>query len=50
MKRLLADNRAQEIVSSFGLKWLNVDDLNAVDPDPRLFPGYTPGPGPVNVS
>ena len=42
VKRLLADNRAQEIVSSFGLKWLNVDDLNAVDPDPRLFPGYTP--------
>ena len=42
VKRMLADNRAQALVSSFGLKWLNVDDLNAVDPDPRLFPGYTP--------
>ena len=42
VKRMLNDNRAQAIVSSFGLKWLNVDDLNAVDPDPRLFPGYTP--------
>ena len=42
VKRMLGDNRAQELVSSFGLKWLNVDDLNAVDPDPRLFPGYTP--------
>jgi hypothetical protein len=42
VKRMLADNRAQVIVSSFGMKWLNVDDIGAVDPDPRLFPGYTP--------
>ena len=42
VKRMLTDNRAQVIVSSFGLKWLNVDDIAAVDPDPRLFPGYTP--------
>ena len=40
--RMLADNRASVLVSSFGLKWLNVDDIDAVDPDPRLFPGYTP--------
>jgi hypothetical protein len=41
-KRMLADNRAQVLVSSFGSKWLNIDDIDAVDPDPRLFPSYTP--------
>ncbi|MEJ1966891.1 MAG: DUF1592 domain-containing protein [Gammaproteobacteria bacterium] len=42
VRRMLADNRAAVLVTSFGLKWLNVDDIDAVDPDPRLFPGYTP--------
>jgi hypothetical protein len=42
VRRMLADRRAATLVSSFAMKWLNVDDLDAVDPDPRLFPGYTP--------
>jgi hypothetical protein len=42
VRRMLADKRASTLVSSFAMKWLNVDDLAAVDPDPRLFPGYTP--------
>ena len=29
------------LVDSFALRWLNVDDLEAVDPDPRLFPHST---------
>jgi hypothetical protein len=41
VRRMLADPRASALVTSFGMKWLNLDDLDAVDPDPRLFPGYS---------
>lgn len=41
VRRMLADPRAGTLVTSFGMKWLNVDDLDAVDPDPRQFPGYS---------
>jgi hypothetical protein len=41
VRRMLADPRASTLVTSFGMKWLNVDDLDAVDPDPRQFPGYS---------
>lgn len=37
-RRMLADPRAAALVTGFAMRWLNVDDLNAVDPDPRLFP------------
>lgn len=40
VRRMLADPRASSLVTSFAMKWLNVDDLNAVDPDPRLFPTF----------
>ena len=42
VRRLLSDPRAASLVSGFALKWLNVDDLEAVEPDPRLFPGFSP--------
>src|SRR5690606_12320751 len=35
--RMLADPRAQALVSSFALKWLNLDDPDAVQPDPAIF-------------
>jgi hypothetical protein len=41
VRRMLADPRANTLVTSFGMKWLNVDDLDAVDPDPRQFQGYS---------
>jgi hypothetical protein len=41
VRRMLADPRAQSLVDGFALKWLNLDELEQVDPDPRLFPGYT---------
>src|SRR5262245_19512365 len=37
---MLADARASSLVRGFGLKWLNVDNLNAVQPDPLLFPSF----------
>ena len=38
---MLADPRAQSLVTGFALRWLNVDEIDAVDPDDRLFPGFT---------
>jgi hypothetical protein len=39
-RRLLADPRAANLVRNFALKWLNVNNLNAVQPDPLLFPEF----------
>ena len=41
VQRMLADPRAQSLVTGFALRWLNVDEPDAVDPDDRLFPGFT---------
>jgi hypothetical protein len=35
--RMLADPRADVLVTGFALPWLNVDDLGAVQPDVQLF-------------
>jgi len=39
--RMLADPRAGTLVTNFALKWLNLDELDAVDPDNRLFPEFS---------
>jgi hypothetical protein len=39
--RMLADSRARTLVTNFALKWLNLDELDAVDPDTRLFPEFS---------
>ena len=41
VERMLADPRAQSLVTSFALRWLNVDEIDAVVPDDRLFPDFT---------
>jgi mono/diheme cytochrome c family protein len=41
IERMLADPRAQSLVTNFALRWLNVDEVDAVDPDDRLFPNFT---------
>jgi hypothetical protein len=41
VERMLADRRAQSLVADFALRWLNVDEIDAVDPDNRLFPNFT---------
>jgi hypothetical protein len=43
VERMLADPRAQALVSGFALRWLNVDELEAVVPDERLFPEFSDG-------
>jgi len=40
-RRMLADPRARSLVPNFALKWLNVDNLKEVQPDPLLFPTFT---------
>lgn len=40
VKRMLADPKASSLVSSFAMKWLDLDDLSSVVPDPELFPGF----------
>jgi mono/diheme cytochrome c family protein len=38
--RMLNDPRAMSLVRNFALKWLDLDDLDAVVPDPNLFPAF----------
>jgi hypothetical protein len=41
--RMLANPRAEVLVNEFALRWLDVDDLAAVQPDRLLFPEFTEG-------
>ncbi len=41
VERMLADPRAEVLVTSFAEGWLGVDDLEAVVPDMLLFPDFT---------
>jgi len=40
VKRMMADPKASSLVTSFAMKWLNIADLDAVKPDPMLFPVF----------
>ena len=40
VRRMMADPKASSLVTSFAMKWLNLADLDAVKPDPALFPGF----------
>ena len=40
VKRMLADQKASSLVSSFAMKWLTLTNLEQVVPDPKLFPGF----------
>ena len=40
VQRMLRDPRAANLVDNFALRWLNLDDLDAVDPEPAQFPGF----------
>jgi hypothetical protein len=39
--RMMADPKASSLVTSFAMKWLNIADLDAVKPDPMIFPDFT---------
>ncbi len=40
VRRMLADRRSESLVTSFAFQWLGVRRLDAMDPDPRLFPTF----------
>ncbi|HMB73428.1 MAG TPA: DUF1592 domain-containing protein, partial [Gammaproteobacteria bacterium] len=37
VRRMLADPRSQTLASNFAFQWLGLGELEAIDPDPRLF-------------
>jgi mono/diheme cytochrome c family protein len=43
VRRMLEDSRASALVQNFAIKWLNLDNLEDVDPNPQLFPEYSDG-------
>jgi mono/diheme cytochrome c family protein len=38
VKRMLADERAESLVTNFAFQWLNIGKLAEIDADPRIFP------------
>jgi hypothetical protein len=40
VRRMLADPKASSLVTSFAMKWLTLDTLDSVQPDPALFPAF----------
>jgi hypothetical protein len=40
VRRMLADERSRSLVTNFAFQWLGVRRLDAVDPDPRLYPNF----------
>jgi hypothetical protein len=40
VKRLLADPRSESLVTNFAFQWLGVRRIDALDPDPRLYPTF----------
>ncbi len=40
VRRMLADGRSRSLVTNFAFQWLGVRRLEAIDPDPRLYPNF----------
>ncbi|MBV8843951.1 MAG: DUF1592 domain-containing protein [Bryobacterales bacterium] len=40
VRRMLADPKASSLVTGFAMKWLNLADLDAVQPNAMLFPAF----------
>jgi len=40
VRRMLADPKAASLVTNFAMKWLGLDSLDSVKPDPMLFPAF----------
>ena len=38
--RMLADDRAKSLVSNFAFEWLKVRDMDALEPDPYVYPSF----------
>jgi hypothetical protein len=40
VRRMLADSRSKSLVTNFAFQWFGVRRLDALDPDPRLYPNF----------
>jgi len=40
VRRMFADERSHSLVTNFAFQWLGVRRLDAIDPDPRLYPTF----------
>ncbi|PWT98600.1 MAG: hypothetical protein C5B51_28860 [Terriglobia bacterium] len=40
VRRMLADPRAQTLVTNFAFEWLKVRDMDALEPDPFTYPAF----------
>lgn len=40
VKRMLADPKASSLVTGFAMKWLNLNTLDSVQPDAKIFRGF----------
>jgi mono/diheme cytochrome c family protein len=40
VRRMLADPRAQTLATNFAAQWLTVEEIDAIQPDPTLFPEF----------
>src|SRR5690606_18645124 len=40
VQRMLADPRAASLTENFAFQWLKVEDIDSIDPDPRIFPDF----------
>lgn len=41
-RRMLKDSRSDALVQNFAMQWLNLRLLDAVTPDPKVFPDFSP--------
>src|SRR5215471_12296839 len=42
VKRMMADPKAESLVTSFAMKWLNLNGLDLVKPDSKIFANFNP--------
>ena len=42
VRRMLADPRAESLVTNFAFQWLHLRALDTADPDPNIFPEFDP--------
>lgn len=47
VQRMLADPRSSSLVTNFADEWLNVEEVDHIEPDPSLFPEFD---GPLRAS
>jgi mono/diheme cytochrome c family protein len=40
VSRMLAHPRAAALTHNFAFQWLHIEDIDAIDPDPRIFPEF----------